>query len=70
MKELDQAVSEYIEFYNTIRVHQRLGNITPLQAEKEFYANHKNWYLIFEPVSLRQSKYRDRVPVQRRHRQK
>jgi len=41
MKELDQAVSEYIEFYNTIRVHQRLGNITPLQAEKEFYANHK-----------------------------
>ena len=42
MKELDQAVSEYIEFYNTIRVHQRLGNITPLQAEKEFYANHKN----------------------------
>ena len=41
MKELDQAVSEYIEFYNTVRVHQRLGNITPLQAEKEFYANHK-----------------------------
>ena len=41
MKELDQAVSEYIEFYNTIRVHQRLGNSTTLQAEKEFYAKSK-----------------------------
>ena len=42
MKELDQAVSEYIEFYNSVRIHQRLGNITPIQAEKEFYANNKN----------------------------
>ena len=42
IKELDQAVSEYIEFYNSVRIHQRLGNITPIQAEKEFYANYKN----------------------------
>jgi len=41
IKELDQAVSEYIEFYNSVRVHQRLGNITPIQAEKEFYAKNK-----------------------------
>ena len=35
---LEQAVSEYIAFYNNIRVHQRLGNRTPIQVEEEFYS--------------------------------
>lgn len=35
---LEQAVSEYIDFYNSVRVHQRLGNRTPIQVEEEFYS--------------------------------
>ena len=31
------AVEEYVEFYNDYRPHQRLGFLTPNQAEKEFY---------------------------------
>ena len=33
------AVKEYIEFYNNYRPHQRLGFLTPNQAEKEFYVS-------------------------------
>ena len=35
---LEQAVSEYISFYNSVRVHQRMGYLTPVQVEEEFYA--------------------------------
>lgn len=36
-EEFRTAVEEYIEFYNDYRPHQRLGFLTPNQAEKEFY---------------------------------
>ncbi len=36
-EEFRVAVKEYIEFYNDYRPHQRLGFLTPNQAEKEFY---------------------------------
>ncbi|MBQ8831059.1 MAG: IS3 family transposase [Oscillospiraceae bacterium] len=35
--EFCEAVKQYIEFYNDYRPHQRLGFLTPNQAEKEFY---------------------------------
>lgn len=31
------AIKEYVEFYNDYRPHQRLGFLTPNQAEKAFY---------------------------------
>lgn len=36
-EEFRTAVAEYVEFYNDYRPHQRLGFLTPNQAEKEFY---------------------------------
>jgi len=38
-EEFRTAVKEYIEFYNDYRPHQRLGFLTPNQAEKEFYSS-------------------------------
>ena len=38
LEALEQAVSEYINFYNSVRVHQRLGNLTPFQVEEKFYS--------------------------------
>ena len=35
---LEQAVSEYIEFYNSVRIHERLGYLTPNQVEEEFFS--------------------------------
>ena len=35
---LEQAVSEYLDYFNSMRVHQRLGNRTPIQVEEEFYS--------------------------------
>ena len=35
--EFNIAVSKYIDFYNDYRPHQRLGYLTPNQAEDEFY---------------------------------
>lgn len=35
---LEQAVSKYIDFYNNVRVHQRLGNLTPIEVEDAFFA--------------------------------
>ena len=35
---LEQAVSKYIDYFNSMRVHQRLGNRTPIQVEEEFYS--------------------------------
>lgn len=34
------AVERYIDFYNDYRPHQRLGVLTPNQAEDEYYAAH------------------------------
>lgn len=36
-EEFQVAVAEYIEFYNDYRPHQRLGSLTPNQAEEEYY---------------------------------
>lgn len=36
------AVKEYIEFYNNYRPHQRLGFLTPNQAEKEFMSRQRD----------------------------
>lgn len=36
-EEFSTAVKEYVEFYNDYRPHQRLGFLTPNQAEKMFY---------------------------------
>ena len=38
-EEFRTAVAEYVEFYNDYRPHQRLGFMTPNQAEKEFYSS-------------------------------
>ena len=38
--EFKQAVSKYINFYNDYRPHQRLGYLTPNQAEEEYYKSH------------------------------
>lgn len=35
--EFQDAVAKYIEFYNDYRPHQRLGSMTPNQAESEYY---------------------------------
>ena len=35
---LEQAVSEYIKFYNSVRIHERLGYLTPNQVEEEFFS--------------------------------
>lgn len=37
--EFCHAVDRYIEFYNDYRPHQRLGFLTPNQAEEKFYQN-------------------------------
>ena len=44
---LEQAVSEHIDFNNSVRVHQRLGNLPRIQVEDEFYSrqNTKNGIL-------------------------
>ena len=36
-EEFRTAVKKYTDFYNDYRPHQRLGFLTPNQAEKEFY---------------------------------
>lgn len=38
--EFKTAVSKYIDFYNDYRPHQRLGYLTPNQAEEEYYRSH------------------------------
>ena len=35
--EFQDAVAKYIEFYKDYRPHQRLGALTPNQAEAEYY---------------------------------
>ncbi|MBQ2752404.1 MAG: IS3 family transposase, partial [Oscillospiraceae bacterium] len=38
-EEFREAVAKYIEFYNDYRPHQRLGSLTPNQAEAEYYSS-------------------------------
>lgn len=38
-KELMDAVEEYIHFYNHERPHQRLGMLTPVQAEEAYFSS-------------------------------
>ncbi len=38
-KKFKQAVDTYMTFYNTKRPHRTLKNLTPCQAEEQFYAN-------------------------------
>lgn len=38
IEELKADVSEYVSFYNEFRVHERLGNRTPLQVEEEYFS--------------------------------
>ena len=35
---LEQAVSEYIKLYNSVRIHERLGYLTPNQVEEVFFS--------------------------------
>ena len=35
---LEHDVSEYIDFYNSVRIHARLGYLTPNQVEEEFFS--------------------------------
>ena len=36
-KQLEQDVSEYVDFYNYMRPHQKLGSRTPEQIENEYF---------------------------------
>ncbi len=36
IEELPQDVDEYVEFFNNMRPHQRLGMQTPSEAERNF----------------------------------
>ena len=38
IEELEADVSEYVSFYNEFRIHERLGNRTPVQVEAEFFS--------------------------------
>lgn len=38
IEELKTDVSEYVSFYNEFRVHERLGNRTPLQVEEDYFS--------------------------------
>ena len=40
--EFKVAVAKYIDFYNDYRTHQRLGYLTPNQAEEEYYKSHQS----------------------------
>ena len=44
--EFKQAVSKYIDFYNDYRPHQRLGYLTPNQAEEEYYRSHPDEIIV------------------------
>ena len=40
--EFKVAVAKYIDFYNDYRPHQRLGYLTPNQAEEEYYKSYQS----------------------------
>ena len=38
-EELEKTVSEYIDFFNGMRPHQKMGNLTPNEIERRYYEN-------------------------------
>ena len=38
IEELKADVAEYVSFYNDFRVHERLGNKTPSQVERDYFS--------------------------------
>ncbi|MBE6380723.1 MAG: IS3 family transposase [Lentisphaerae bacterium] len=38
-EELEKTVSEYIDFFNRMRPHQKMGNLTPNEIECRYYEN-------------------------------
>ncbi|MBQ8753440.1 MAG: IS3 family transposase [Lentisphaeria bacterium] len=38
-EELEKTVSEYIDFFNGMRPHQKMGNLTPDEIERRYYEN-------------------------------
>ena len=42
LEELEAIVSDFIDFYNTMRPHRKLHNLSPDQFEKTFFAKGTN----------------------------
>ena len=48
MEELQQDVDEYVEFFNKIRPHQRLGMQIPSETERHFAEKNKSVFWTFQ----------------------
>ena len=38
-EELEKTVSDYIDFFNRMRPHQKMGNLTPDEIERRYCEN-------------------------------
>ena len=41
-EELEETVADFIEFYNSMRPHRKLHNLSPDQFERSFFAKGTN----------------------------
>lgn len=41
LDELRQVVADYVDFFNNMRPHQKLGMLTPSEAERRFFDSKK-----------------------------